>query len=114
MLGLDKLAAGEEQTEVASPEQPMNNDSTTISCLSDCMYAQNPEKTCMLKNITLNMSKEGTFECGQYMQVQAEQPVEQPNTVQPAQTGLAKVDRPGAPAPAQKPEQTGLDKVKQK
>ena len=61
MKGLDKIAQGEQETEVASPEQPMNNDSTTITCLSDCIYAQNPEKTCMLKNVSLNMSKEASF-----------------------------------------------------
>ena len=85
MKGLRKVAQQEQMTEVAAPEQPVNNDATTITCLSDCMYAQNPEKTCMLKNITLNMSKEGIFECGQYSPIQAQQPqMEQP-------TGLDKV-----------------------
>ncbi len=87
MKGLSKVAQQEQMTEVAAPEQPANNDSTTISCLSDCMYAQNPEKTCMLKNITLNMSKEGIFECGQYSPVQAQ--AQEPQQEQA--TGLDKV-----------------------
>ena len=66
-----------QETEVASPQQPMNNDSTTITCLSDCIYAQNPEKTCMLKNVTFNMSEDGAFECGQYQPAQQEVPEEQ-------------------------------------
>jgi len=93
MKGLDKLAQGEEQTEVAAPEQPMNNDSTTITCLSDCIYAQNPEKTCMLKNITLNMDeKQASLECGQYTPAQEEISEEQTSAVQaaPAASGLDK------------------------
>jgi len=88
VLGLDKLAQTEDQTEVASPEQPMNNDSTTITCLSDCTYAQNPEKTCMLKNVTFNMSKEGQFECGQYTPAAQEVPEDQMTQAKP--TGLDK------------------------
>lgn len=91
MKGLDKLAQGEEQTEVAAPEQPMNNDSTTITCLSDCIYAQNPEKTCMLKNITLNMDDKGaTFECGQYSPAQAEVSEAQTTEIQSGPSGLDK------------------------
>lgn len=91
MKGLSKIAQQEQMTEVATPEQPQNNDATTITCLSDCMYAQNPEKTCMLKNITLNMSKEGIFECGQYMPVQAQQPDMQAVEPEAQPTGLDKV-----------------------
>jgi hypothetical protein len=101
--GLDKIAQGEQETEVAAPEQPMNNDSTTITCLSDCMYAQNPEKTCMLKNVSLNMSDQGAFECGQYKSAQQMAPEMQ--QAMPGQQSQA--------APEQQAQQpTGLDKVK--
>lgn len=69
-LGLAKLA--EEQTEVVKPEEQDKN--TLVTCMSDCQYAQNPERVCMLESISLNMSKEGQFECGQYTPTQQAEP----------------------------------------
>lgn len=125
--GLDKLAMDDQQMDVAGPEMPQeatNNDSSTITCLSDCMYAQNPEKTCMLKNVSLNMSGPGQFECGQYapqqqmagdMHPQAQStPMGEAPAPKPA-TGLDKANPAAAAGPAPAPElskDTGLDKVK--
>ena len=102
LTGLDKIAQGEQETEIASPEQPMNNDSTTITCLSDCMYAQNPEKTCMLKNVSLNLTEQGSFECGQYKSTQEMVPEQQ----------QASPEAQAQNVPQQAQQQTGLDKVK--
>lgn len=61
-LGLAKLA--QDETTVVPPEGDSQN--TVVTCMSDCMYSQNPEKTCMLKNISLALGKSGEFSCGQY------------------------------------------------
>lgn len=68
ILGLAKLA--EQETEAVLPEE--KEDETLVTCMSDCMYSQNPEKRCMLKSISLQMSEDGKsiFACGQYSPVQ--------------------------------------------
>ena len=66
-IGLNKLA-NEDQTEVIQPEE--KEIGAKVLCNSNCTYAQNPEKLCMLGHIALTMSKDGEFVCGQYSPVQ--------------------------------------------
>jgi hypothetical protein len=99
---------GTAPTEVSTPVEDSEN--TEVTCMSDCAYAQNPEKRCQLKSISFSMSPEdGTFVCGQYM---SSQPMQDPNSMQgqPMQ-GLDKV-RPQAQPQQQVAAPTGLDKVK--
>lgn len=78
-LGLNKLA--ENESEVIQPED--KDISTRVTCISDCKYSQNPERTCMLETISLSMEKEGAFVCGQYSQlVQEMNPEETQGKVQ--------------------------------
>ena len=79
ILGFQKLAEFQE-SEVAPEEQ---GHETLVTCLSDCQYAQNPEKVCMLKNISLQMIKPGVLGCGQYA------PMEAPNDPVSGSRGLS-------------------------
>ena len=129
-FGFSKLAQ-EGIIEQNTPETSTTEEEkeTIITCLSDCVYCQNPEKTCMLSNVTLSSEGAGNFMCGQYQggeQEQAPQEAATPEAVQgeghqappkkspesSQQMGLSKVKKaPEAPvAPEQK---TGLSKVKQ-
>lgn len=65
ILGMAKIA--ENESEVIQPEE--KEVSTRVTCISDCKYSQNPERTCMLETVSLSMGKEGMFGCGQYSQV---------------------------------------------
>ena len=116
LLGLEKLALNEmvEQSNPDSEEQ--NEKETVVTCISDCMYCQNPEKTCMLNNVTFSMGEDGTFSCGQYSQSQPQEEIQgQQMPAQPemsgAQTGLAKVKQPAQPT-QQEAQPVGLAKVK--
>ena len=105
-LGLSKYAQMGQDEEFVDPEERAQE--TVITCMSDCMYAQNPEKTCMLKNVSLAMSEAGQFTCGQYAPSQQAQAPgmaqSQPQQAQPA-AKAAPAQKPAAkPAPAKKPE----------
>ena len=79
---------GTAPTEVSTPVEDSEN--TEVTCMSDCAYAQNPEKRCQLKSISISMNpEEGSFVCGQYM---SSQPMMDPASMQgqPMQ-GLSKV-----------------------
>lgn len=69
-LGLTKKAM-EDQTEVIKPEDKDTN--TNVLCNSDCSYSQNPEKLCMLRNLSLTMMEPGQFSCAQYRPVVSEE-----------------------------------------
>ena len=135
-FGLSKLAA-EDVIEQNTPETTTTDEEkeSIITCLSDCMYCQNPEKTCMLNNVTIKMEQDGTFGCGQYSATQQQEqdqelapnPQENQGAKAPeeeapdakAQIGLSKVKKPTpAPAPVEKPRdqpadnKMGLGKIK--
>lgn len=80
----------------APPEE--DNKETVVTCMSDCVYAQNPEKRCMLENISLAMDEgSGTLSCGQYAPNQSMEPgVEGPEVAQPQQEAPIK-KQPGLP-----------------
>lgn len=59
------LKVAQEGAEVVAPESESSG--SLITCIGDCIYAQNPEKQCRLANVTLIMDQEtGAFSCGQY------------------------------------------------
>lgn len=64
--GFFKGAQEEQQTDVSMPEDNQDKD-TTVTCMSDCIYSQNPEKRCTLDSVSLYLDgNAGTFSCGQY------------------------------------------------
>lgn len=70
-IGLSKLA--EFQDETSAPMDKAQSQDTRVTCLSNCQYAQNPEKLCMLESISLQMmGQDGIFTCGQYSPVMDE------------------------------------------
>lgn len=118
--GLNKLAE-DIGAEVMQPDEDKKE--TVATCLSDCMYAQNPEKRCMLEAISLNMTGPGQFECGQYAQQQAMMPGQMPGQMPGPEApsasplGLAKQapqpqSQPAPPQSEQPAGPKGLDKAK--
>ena len=116
-FGLSKLAE-EDIIEQSTPagDQSEQKD-TSVTCLSDCMYCQNPERTCMVNSVSMIQDEQGNFTCGQYspqQQVTPEQPQQVPAEATPA-VGLEKVKSPAkaeAQAQPQAQAQLGLSKVK--
>jgi len=111
-LGLSKYAQGEQEEELAGPEDTKGGGEELVTCLSDCIYAQNPEKTCMLKNIALKMSAPGKFECGQYQKVQEMVPADQAAMGGIAAARQKENQEQAAPAPATKSEAPAAAKPK--
>lgn len=93
--GFMKIAQ-DDTAEVAQPEE--RDKETILTCMSDCAYAQNPEKRCMLDSVSFSMDeKSGSFVCGQYQQTQdtteGEAPAPQEEEQVKKQPGL-----PGSPS----------------
>ena len=115
-FGLSKFAQ-EGIIEQNTPETSTTEEEkeTIITCLSDCIYCQNPEKTCMLSNVTISSEGAGSFICGQYKgneEEQAQAPA--PAPAAPAAPEAVQGEGPKAPE-AKAPEATkemGLSKVK--
>lgn len=98
-IGLAKLA--EFQDEATEPMDKANSQDTRVTCLSNCQYAQNPEKLCMLESISMQMmGQEGVFSCGQY--VPMEDMIAQQEAESKAATGLDKVKKKPAKKPKKK------------
>ena len=118
-FGLSKFAQ-EGIIEQNTPETSTTEEEkeTIITCLSDCIYCQNPEKTCMLSNVTISSEGAGSFICGQYKgneEEQAQAPAPAPAApAAPAAPEAVQGEGPKAPE-AKAPEATkemGLSKVK--
>lgn len=133
-FGFDKIAQ-EGIIEQNTPETSTTEEEkeTIITCLSDCIYCQNPEKTCMLNNVTISSQEGGSFMCGQYQANDqapagsgvaapeaAQQETQAPIVTAPAakapeaaqEMGLSKVKKEVPVTPKEQPKDIGLSKVK--
>ena len=70
LSGFTKEAQDVQESEVAPAEETAKASETAVTCLGNCMYAQNPEKKCMLESVSISMGKPGEFACGQYSPTQ--------------------------------------------
>lgn len=69
LSGFYKEAQMSPEETIAPPEE--QNKETTVTCLSGCQYAQNPEKRCMLESVSFSQDENGVFVCGQFVPMMA-------------------------------------------
>lgn len=110
MIGLKKYAQA--NPEFTTQPEPVAHE-TMVTCLSDCQYSQNPEKSCMLKNISLSFNEQG-FICGQYSPLESTMEEEFQGEEESPEENYEEEESPEPKAPEMKKEQMGLAKVKQK